>query len=176
MRLLIVSDSHGDYKSIMAVLRLLGRSVQGLVHLGDGSGDVRDAFRTGVPVIPYWGVKGNVDSDSKVPLFRQIEAGGKKILLAHGHRYPLGQDLYSLVRIAKEAKANAFFYGHTHIPHYEERSGIVLMNPGSISRPRGPWGPSFAIIEASPLSSYLDVKIYELFIRQQKASLRAIHL
>lgn len=171
----MISDSHGDYRSIVAVLNLLGRSVQGLIHLGDGSGDVRAAARSGAAMPPVWGIRGNVDSDASVPIFRRFDAEGQLILLAHGHRFPLGEDLYSLVRSAKEFKASAFFYGHTHIPHFEERSGVILLNPGSISRPRGPWGPSFAVVEANSTSSYLDVKIYEILSKHQKIKLRAIH-
>jgi len=176
MRILVVSDTHGDWKSLVAALSLLGRSVQALLHLGDGSADVRSAARSGVPMPPAYGVRGNVDSDSSVPLVRRFDAGGRLVFMAHGHRYPLGEGTGCLSGAAKEAGAQAFFFGHTHVPHYEERGGIVLLNPGSLSRPRGPWGPSLAVVEAPESSKCLDVKLYELLGTYSSPKLRAIRL
>ncbi|PKL10054.1 MAG: YfcE family phosphodiesterase [Spirochaetae bacterium HGW-Spirochaetae-7] len=176
MRLLVVSDTHGDWRSLAAVLRLLGRSVQALVHLGDGSGDVRSAISSGVPMPPAYSVRGNVDSDHSVPLLRCFDASGRLVIFAHGHRYPLGEGTSCLARAARDAGARAFFFGHTHVPHYEERGGVAILNPGSLSRPRGPWGPSFAIVEAPPSSSCLDVKLYELLGTPSAPRLRVIRL
>jgi len=174
LRILVISDTHGDYKSLASALGLLGRSVQAVVHLGDGSGDMKAAFRSGAPMPPAYGVRGNVDADGSVPLARRLEAEGRLIMLAHGHRYPLGEGVGCLARAAREAGARAFFFGHTHVPHYEERNGVVLLNPGSLSRPRGPWGPSLAIVEAPPDSDCLDVKLYEFLGGHGTPRLRAI--
>lgn len=174
MRILVVSDTHGDWQALAAVLGMLGRSVQALMHLGDGSGDIRSAFRSGVPMPPAYGVRGNVDNDSSVPLFRNFEADGGKIMIAHGHRFPLGEGMSCLASAAREQGARAIFYGHTHIPHYEERGDITILNPGSLSRPRGPWGPSLAIVEASSSTKSLDVKLYEVSGLKSVLRLRAI--
>lgn len=176
MRILVVSDTHGDYRSLATVLGLLGRSVQALLHLGDGSGDVRAAARCGVPMPPAYGVRGNVDNDLSVPLLRMFEAEGRLVLAAHGHRYPLGDGVSSLFRAARDAGAKGFFFGHTHVPDHQERGGITVLNPGSLSRPRGPWGPSFAIVEASASSAFLDVKLYELLGTPANPLLGAIRL
>ncbi len=174
MRILVVSDTHGDWKSLAAALSLLGRSVQALLHLGDGSGDVRAAAASGAPMPPAYGVRGNVDSDSSMPLLRRFDADGRLVMVAHGHRYPLGEGTACLRQAAKDAGARAFFFGHTHVPHYEERGGVSILNPGSLSRPRGPWGPSLAIVEAPAGSSCLDVKLYEMFGGHSRPRLRAI--
>ena len=174
MRILVVSDTHGDYKSLAATLRLLGRSVGALVHLGDGSRDIRSAAHTGAPMPPTYGLRGNVDSDASVPLLRRIEAEDKTILAAHGHRYPLGEGVSCLARAAQVEGAHAFFFGHTHVPFVQDRGGVLILNPGSLSRPRGPWGPSFAIVEASVASAYLDVKFYELIGSYASPRLKAI--
>ena len=176
MRVLVVSDTHGDYRNLVAVLRLLGRSVQALIHLGDGSGDVRSAAHSGVPMPPAYGVRGNMDSDTGVPLLRKFDAAGRLVLAAHGYRYPLSEGIACLARAAKEAGARAFFYGHTHIPLSEERGGVIILNPGSLSRPRGPWGPSFAVVEAPESMNCLDVKVYELTGTLLKPSLKAIRI
>ncbi len=176
MRLLVVSDTHGDYRSLVAVLKLLGRSVQAILHLGDGSGDIRSAALSGAPMPPAYGVRGNMDSDTGIPLQRRFDAAGRIIMAAHGHRYPLGEGIACLSRAAKEAGARAFFYGHTHIPLNEERGGVIILNPGSLSRPRGPWGPSFAVVEAPESMTCLDVKIYELTGTLSKPALKAIRI
>lgn len=176
MRILVVSDTHGDYKSLAATLKLLGRSVEALVHLGDGSGDIRSAAHTKVPMPPVYSLKGNVDSDASLPLMYRIEAENKTILAAHGHRYPLGEGVSCLVRAAKAEGAQAFFFGHTHVPYLEDRNGVLVLNPGSLSRPRGPWGPSFAIVETSSASAYLDAKFYELLGTYASPRLKAISL
>lgn len=176
MRLLVVSDTHGDRESLSDILRLLGRSVNALIHLGDGSYDVRAAASQGVPVPPLYGIRGNMDSDNSVPLIRTFDAEGRRLLLAHGHRFPLGSGVESLVYAALEQKARGFFFGHTHVPYCEERDGILILNPGSLSRPRGPWGPSFAVVEAPAGSSCLDVKLYEVDSQNGKTVLKALRL
>jgi hypothetical protein len=174
VRILVVSDTHGDFRSLAAALHLLGRSVQALLHLGDGSGDVRSAARLGAPMPPAYGIRGNVDSDASMPLLRRFDADGRLVLAGHGHRYPLGEGTGCLVAAAREAGAKAFFFGHTHVPQLEERGGVTILNPGSLSRPRGPWGPSLAIVEAPPSSGCLDVKVYELIGSRAAPKLRAI--
>jgi len=174
MRILVVSDTHGDYRSLATVLRLLGRSVQALLHLGDGSADIMAAARCGVPMPPAYGVRGNMDNDASVPLIRTFDAEGRKVLAAHGHRYPLGDGVSCLFSAARDAGAKAFFFGHTHIPDHQEHGGITVLNPGSLSRPRGPWGPSFAIVESVPSSAFLDVKFFELLGTPANPRLRAI--
>jgi putative phosphoesterase len=125
---------------------------------------------------PAYGVRGNIDSDAGMPLIRRIDAAGRLVIAAHGHRYPLGEGLSCLVRAAKDEGARAFFFGHTHIPHFEERSGVAILNPGSLSRPRGPWGPSLAIVEAPDSSSCIDAKFYELVGTASSPRLKPIRL
>lgn len=176
MRILVVSDTHGDYRSLVTVLGLLGRSVQALLHLGDGAADVAAAARCGVPMPPAYGVRGNVDNDASVPLVRSFDAEGRIVIVAHGHRYPLGDGVSCLFHAAREAGARAFFFGHTHVPDYVEHGGILVLNPGSLARPRGPWGPSFAVVEAAPSSAFLDVKFFELLGTAANPRLRSIHI
>ncbi len=45
-------------------------------------------------------------------------------------------DLDALER-AVDAEADAALYGHTHCAGCEERSGVVLFNPGALSRVQG---------------------------------------
>ena len=86
-------------------------------------------------------VRGNCDAevDQMVLPFpildekREIEADGKKILLVHGH-HEIDTTGFSVV-----------MSGHTHIPVLEERDGVVFLNPGSTTIPKGGSMPSYAV-------------------------------
>ncbi|MBN1519141.1 MAG: metallophosphoesterase [Spirochaetales bacterium] len=163
MRILLVSDTHGDPRGLAAVLSKLGRSVQMLVHLGDGASDVEAAASSGVPMPPWYAVRGNVDGDWSVPASRILWAYDRKILAVHGHTQLGGNSYRPLVQAAKHEGADACFFGHTHVPFWDLVSGVLLVNPGSLSRPRSRYGPSFAVVEAPPSSmGAYDVKMFEL--------------
>ena len=64
------------------------------------------------------------------------EFGGKKIGLCHGHRYLNYNGVDGLRYWALEQKVDIAMFGHTHVPFLDQDSSPVLLNPGSISRPR----------------------------------------
>ncbi len=175
MRFLIVSDTHGDARNLSAVLSVLGRAVDGIIHCGDGSTDLAGAMHLGAPMPPAYPVKGNADSLHTLPAQLIVCAGKRRILVAHGHRLLRDSSMTPLLDEAKRNQACACFFGHTHIPCYKSVGRILLVNPGSLSKPRSAWGPSFAVVEipdegsnspgiaGSPGSKCgFDVKFYEL--------------
>jgi uncharacterized protein len=106
---------------------------------------------------------------------KRIQAGSTTILAAHGQLY-LGDTWELFLSTAKKEKAKAFFFGHTHVPFMAHINGILLLNPGSLSRPRGCWGPSFAVVETpSPELNWFRVKLYELASSAAKPRFRVIH-
>jgi putative phosphoesterase len=169
MRFLIVSDTHGDANNLKAVLTLLGRVVDGIIHCGDGASDLAAAMHHGAPMPPDYPVRGNTDSNFSIPPSRIIIAGDRRLLVAHGHQYLHSSSITPLLDEARRNKACACFFGHTHIPYCKTSSRVLLVNPGSLSRPRCSWGPSFAVVEI-PLGDSgtpqnrggIDVKFYEL--------------
>lgn len=175
MRILVVSDTHGDARGLVAVLGKLGRSVQALVHLGDGVGDIAAAAAAGCPMPPSYAVRGNVDGDWSIPPVRAVWALDRKILAAHGHLYLGGNSYRPFLQAAEHEGAAAFFFGHTHVPFWDEAAGILLLNPGSLSRPRGKYGSTFAVVEApAEGDGWFDVKMYELSGTGARARFRAI--
>jgi predicted phosphodiesterase len=44
-------------------------------------------------------------------------------------------------------KVNIMVTGHTHVRKYEQQSGVIYLNPGSIGVPKGDGIPSAAIYE-----------------------------
>ena len=131
MKILVVSDSHGDAEAICrAVEREQPRM---LLHLGDGWRDV-DELRLSFPDLPVEQVPGNCDFRAGEPTERLVLIGGKRILLCHGHTLGVKYDLNRLLYTALERGADAALFGHTHRPFVDIVQGVVLLNPGSIGR------------------------------------------
>lgn len=59
-----------------------------------------------------------------------IELGGRFVYLTHGHVY--GEDNPPKLR-----KGDILIQGHTHIQRCVEKDGILFLNPGSVSIPKG---------------------------------------
>ena len=139
-KIAIISDSHG-YIDNLALFEKRLRGVDALWHLGDHADDAGHiAFRLNCGFVA---VRGNCDPFSDAPLSYTVNWHGRRILLLHGHtvsgRLPL---LYA----AKEANADAVLFGHSHVPSAETVEGVLLLNPGSLSRPRTSKGPSVALL------------------------------
>ena len=139
-RIAIVSDSHGSFENIRGFAARLGQP-DALWHLGDHAEDA--AALAQILNCGFVCVRGNCDPFSDAPLTQTIDWHGKRFLLLHGHtvsgRLPL---LYA----AKEARADAVLFGHSHVPSIETVEGVLLLNPGSLSRPRTSKGPSIALL------------------------------
>ena len=80
--------------------------------------------------------------------------------MTHGHLSNVRMGLANLKMQALEEDATIALFGHTHQIGCEKESGILFLNPGSISQPRGslPY-KSFAIIESR--ETEYDVQYYE---------------
>ena len=95
-----------------------------------------------------------------MPLVRIVELCGKRIFITHGHRYDVNYSLMKLAYTALENGADICIYGHTHIPHLERYRDMYILNPGSLSRPRGGSGESYAVIDIDK-SGNIDIKQVE---------------
>lgn len=144
MKILVFSDTHGLTASAVREAKS-HTDAEEIIHLGD---NVRDAYEiqklTGLPVTM---VKGNCDY-SPEPEKLIITKGGCRIFLTHGHRYRVGFSLLNLALAAEEAGAQAAFFGHTHKSLIEYENGVLLLNPGSISNPRG-CPESYAVVDVN---------------------------
>ena len=54
---------------------------------------------------------------------------------------------------ARENKCDILVYGHTHVKKLEKKDNLIILNPGSPSRPRD-YAPSFAILEDKVIALY----------------------
>lgn len=142
-RVLVFSDTHG---SIDAAQRIIAETedIHCIFHLGDNCRDAEVLQKAcGKRVVS---VRGNCDYDPSVPLKELVVIEGARILLVHGHQYHVGSSMLYLSLAAQEANASAVCFGHTHRSVIEYENGIMILNPGSISRPRG-CAASYALLE-----------------------------
>jgi phosphodiesterase family protein len=135
MRILIASDTHGKDEVLKEVIDKEA-PFDMLIHLGDTVGSekkiaqmlsVRTAFLT---------VKGNNDFANTLDEKKEVRLGKYKALLVHGHRHGVYAGTQHLRNEALSKGYDIVMYGHTHVPHYENKDGIIILNPGSISYPR----------------------------------------
>ncbi len=130
MKILVISDTHGDVgRAFVACTR--SEPVDAVIHLGDGSADA-DQLRNALDV-PVISVAGNCDPDSKAPRELMWECEGKRILLTHGDAHQVKSGLAKLLRRAEEVGADVVLFGHTHQGVLENREGLLLVNPGTLS-------------------------------------------
>lgn len=128
VRILAVSDSHGDRRTLRRILEQ-HRDANAVVHLGDGYADVlslQDEFSV-------LAVAGNCDGFlCDAPPEREFLLGGKRIFAAHGHRFEVKHSLLRLSLAAQSRQADVALFGHTHLPLIERVDDRYLVNPGSV--------------------------------------------
>lgn len=72
----------------------------------------------------------------------RFEVGGRRFLLVHGSPRKINEYVYedrplpNLERIAKSAEADVLVFGHTHLPYVKEVAGVLLVNDGSVGKPK----------------------------------------
>ena len=143
-RILVVSDSHGYTEYLKDVIEKVEPDM--LIHCGDTEG--QDDYISSLFWGPSYFVRGNCDRLSQKDLKMCLTVGNHKVMITHGHLYGVGFDLQQLEYAAEEMGADVVLFGHTHVPLLiKESDGMVVMNPGSISKPRGQrMEPSYGII------------------------------
>jgi putative phosphoesterase len=155
-KIAVISDSHGSIENIALFADRL-KGVDALWHLGDHAEDsVPLSARLNCGCVA---VRGNCDPFSDAPLTYTVEWHHRRILLLHGHtvfgKLPL---LYA----AKEQNADAVFFGHSHVPSVETVDGILMLNPGSLSRPRTGKGPSVALLTLTDTDMSAEILFSDL--------------
>lgn len=140
MRVLIVSDSHGQADLLARIVEEV--QPDHMIHCGDFCTPLDQ-----LPEISRSVVRGNCDWEEAAD--EQVwEGAGLRFFITHGHRHRVKRDL-SLIRARAEASgARIACFGHSHVPVCEQRENILLINPGSIAYPRGVTHPSYAVLEA----------------------------
>ncbi|MDR6226466.1 metallophosphoesterase family protein [Desmospora profundinema] len=139
MRILIVSDSHGEEKLLHRIVEREG--ADHVIHCGDFCTDRDRLPRTSLTV-----VRGNCDWEP-VPEEEYWDGGKWRFLVVHGHLHQVKTSLLPVRYRAEELGARIACFGHSHYPLCEQLGDVLLINPGSITQPRGFAHPTFAVLE-----------------------------
>ncbi|AOY75835.1 YfcE family phosphodiesterase [Clostridium formicaceticum] len=145
MKIAVLGDSHGQTKNIdWAMESIATKGVDYIIHTGDNFDDMRYIVESSD--IKTIGVRGNYDTqpEGKDELLEIL--GEKKLFVTHGHRYGVKYGLEKIFYRGKELEADIVIFGHSHVPHYSIEEEMILLNPGSISIPRGNSSRCYAII------------------------------
>ena len=137
MKVIVVSDIHGRGEYLDRVLAKHS-DCDGVFFLGDGIRDAETVFSEFPSVSPLI-VRGNCDFfQTDYPTVRILHAGGKKILICHGHTFSVKGGRGGLIAEALREGVDIALYGHTHEARcdYVDQNDrqIYIVNPGSIHR------------------------------------------
>ena len=150
MKLIVFSDSHRRNVSDMLAI-IEEEAPDAVIYLGDVCDDADD-IRSVFPDLPLHEVRGNNDFGWRaetVPLRAVVEAEQVRIFITHGHLYGVRKGTFALAADAKKEHCQAALYGHTHEAEIDHTDGILIANPGSISRPRSFAPPSYLRLTVS---------------------------
>jgi hypothetical protein len=121
MKIGVVSDTHGLLRpEVIPALK----GVDHILHLGDvGKHSILDEL---AKIAPVTAIRGNVDREGVCGKLPETE-----VFLAEGHYVYMLHDLKALHLDPAAAKFAAVLYGHTHVPNYHTKKGVLYFNPGS---------------------------------------------
>ena len=144
MKILLVSDSHGDYQALDQ-LAAKYPNMDLYLHAGDSE---QDEFS----IKPFISVRGNCDHYYDFPNYLVIPSPIGNIYVQHTP--------YVSKSVINEHNAKIVIHGHTHVRRNETKNGILFINPGAISYARDKFNGSYAIIEIDIKN--VEVKFYTL--------------
>ncbi len=154
MKILIVSDIHGNYENMKKVLEnektfdylfLLGDILSGPYIEGYDPDKLAELLNEYSNKIFY--VRGNCDVSRMNLLnfymekdYMYLPIDSITFFLTHGH-------LYNEYHLLDEMDFDVYMQGHTHIPVMREEKGKIYLNPGSITLPKGMSDKSYILYQ-----------------------------
>ena len=170
MKILVVSDTHGDCSRVIEVFQKLNKEspVDIIVHCGDYAADARELqARLGIHVA--W-VKGNCDGGFSDTDWSILETEAGNFIITHGHNEQVDFSKQNIYYKALENDCVGAIFGHTHRASYTEMDDIVLMNPGSLTKPRDGSGGTFGLLVTGEDSIWGKIYRYEDFMSSGASS------
>lgn len=121
MKIGVISDTHGLLRPEVAPA-LAG--VDQILHLGDvGKFSI---LRELEKIAPVTAIRGNVDREGACAELPETE-----VVLAEGCYIYMLHDLKTLHLDPAAGKFAAVLFGHTHVPNFYKKKGVLYFNPGS---------------------------------------------
>ena len=150
MKIIVFSDSHGrcdKMTNIISGFKEKAYAPDYIVHLGDYMRDAK-ILQKQFPEIPVLYVYGNGEYSLEGNDYeKEVEIGGKKIFILHGHTKNVRFSIDTLKMVAGQKKYDMILYGHTHEPMETCHNGTHIVCPGSISRDRSGKGESYCMVD-----------------------------
>ncbi len=162
MRIIVISDTHGSFRSLESVFKR-NSDADMFIHLGDGEKDL-DRFILQNPEYAQRivHVAGNCDYGNLSPDSAEIAvAYGHRIFASHGHIFGVKSGLERIKAAARAKGCDIVLYGHTHVRCERFEDGLYILNPGSAGAPHDGKPPSFGTIsieESGILLNTADVQ------------------
>ena len=185
-RFLIISDSHENEDAIFDILDNFGADCDALIFCGDGCLDFFAYFekakldskmQENLPGVIAL-VHGNCDSEEYTSYYEENDgitekktifpekilftAANRQIFVTHGQNYGVNHNTDFLVSATLDFNADFIFYGHSHVAKWEEVNGILVLNPGSCTLPRGIPYPTFAIVEFPAVTERFEIHFFAI--------------
>lgn len=156
MNILVFSDTHGKIDRAENIFHKVSArtEIAMIFHCGDYQRDA-DALAAALQV-PVIGVPGNCDGSVKRD-FQTVTLPSGKVMLIHGHTEGVDWEYNRISLLAEEHGCMAVCFGHTHVPVNDGPGRVYLINPGSLTRPRGGSRASCALITSEP--GHFDAEI-----------------
>jgi hypothetical protein len=122
----VISDTHGLLRP--EVLPAL-KGVDQILHLGDvGKISILEELRS---IAPVTAVRGNIDREGPCAKLPETEVALVEIPPSAGLYIYMLHDLKMLHLDPAAGKFAAVLSGHTHVPNYTTKKGVLYFNPGS---------------------------------------------
>lgn len=160
MKAIVFSDSHNSVWLMNELAEKYKSKINCIIHLGDCTEDTEE-LRQICPSLPIYQVKGNNDYGALYPTEKVVKLGSKTAYMTHGHRHHVYYGTDRIYYSAAQEQADIALFGHTHVPYLENEGGIIVMNPGSISLPRGSSVRSFAFLTIEGGKTVASIMGYE---------------
>jgi len=154
-KLLVFSDTHGSVQTLKAVFDWAKKhsppndTICGAAFLGDGISDIQYAANITGFFCDWKLVRGNNDFGYSIPEAAVFDFAENRFFMCHGHHHNLYGGYHTLIAAARNTDANVALFGHSHVPSQNTENGVLLVNPGSVGRPRSRIGSTFAVIECT---------------------------
>ncbi len=166
MRILVVSDTHGQCDRVYQVYKKLisEAPIDVIVHCGDYSSDALE-IQARLRIHVAW-VKGNCDGCFDDDNWSILETEFGNFLITHGHMENVNISQQNLYYKTLENDCVGAFYGHTHRGVYTQLGDVYLMNPGSLTKPRDGTGGTFGLVVTTEDSIWGKIYRYEDFMSE----------
>jgi uncharacterized protein len=155
VKILAVSDNHGSRKELEDILTRHENEIDYWIHCGDSEFEDHDLY-----LEVFNKVRGNMDYLNSFPNELTLDFGGIPVYITHGHLFNVKMSFLNLYYRAEELGAKISFFGHSHTAGHFQKNGVVFINPGSISLPRGRKEKTYVICELKNSRTEIHITYY----------------